>query len=110
MPQAHDRLTFEVEHVVPKKHGGPTVSKNLALACFPCNRFKGPNLSGIDPNSGEIIPLFNPRIQSWNEHFQMKDGRIEGLSAIGRATSLVMRMNDPMRVALRQLVITLGDW
>jgi hypothetical protein len=36
---------------LPRKHGGPTILENLSLACFPCNRFKGPNLSGIDPES-----------------------------------------------------------
>jgi hypothetical protein len=40
----------------------------LALACCYCNRYKGPDLSGIDPNSGEVVPLFHPRRQQWDEH------------------------------------------
>jgi hypothetical protein len=110
MPQAHDRLTFEVEHVVPRKHSGPTVIDNLALACFPCNRFKGPNLSGIDPESNEVVSLFDPRRDRWQDHFEIVGAIIRGVTSRGRATVVVLRVNEPMRVALRQLVMDLGEW
>jgi hypothetical protein len=110
MPQAHDGLTFEVEHVRPRKHGGLTVAENLSLACFPCNRFKGPNLAGIDPDTGDVIPLFNPRIDRWNEHFTFDRALIHGITPKGRATVIVLRMNEPMRAALRQIVMELGEW
>ncbi|HSS19497.1 MAG TPA: hypothetical protein VLL54_05435 [Pyrinomonadaceae bacterium] len=45
------------------------VSDNLALACIDCNLHKGPNLTGIDPNTGVITPLFHPRRDAWVEHF-----------------------------------------
>jgi len=53
---------------------------------------KGPNLSA----------LFHPRIDSWPEHFRIQDGRIEGVSQVGRATVAVLELNDPRRVELRQ--------
>jgi hypothetical protein len=109
LPQPFDRPRFEVEHVVPEKHQGPTSAENLALACFFCNRYKGPNLSGIDPESGSIIALFHPRRDRWGEHFRWDEAVLRGLTPCGRATIAVMRINDPPRIALRSLLIASGD-
>src|SRR5713226_861842 len=43
MPQEHDDTPFEIDHVIAKKHEGPTAGKNLSLSCFHCNSFKGLN-------------------------------------------------------------------
>jgi len=51
--------------VVPRQHGGTDDPGNLALACHRCNLRKGPNLTGIDPITGEIVPLFDPRRDRW---------------------------------------------
>lgn len=45
---------FQVEHIRAKQHHGDDSPANLALACPRCNLFKGPNLSAIDPDSGEV--------------------------------------------------------
>ncbi|MGE0683500.1 MAG: HNH endonuclease [Candidatus Binatia bacterium] len=29
---------------MPRRHGGETHERNLALACLRCNRYKGPNV------------------------------------------------------------------
>jgi hypothetical protein len=55
---------FHLEHIIAKQHGGETKADNLAWACHRCNRHKGPNLSGIDPETQEIVQLFNPRCTS----------------------------------------------
>jgi hypothetical protein len=73
--------------VVALKHGGRTVKENLALACVICNGNKGSDLATIDPLSSEIVPLFNPRTQSWGDHFELSGAQIIGRTAIGRATS-----------------------
>src|SRR5215203_242553 len=39
----------EPDHLIALKHGGETVSANLALACFDCNRFKGSDIASLDP-------------------------------------------------------------
>jgi hypothetical protein len=62
--------TFQVEHIIPRKHGGADDPDNLALACDRCNLSKGTNLAGIDPETGELTALFNPRTLSWDEHFR----------------------------------------
>jgi 5-methylcytosine-specific restriction endonuclease McrA len=77
-------FTHEIDHIYAEKHGGTTTEDNLCLACAECNRYKGSDLSSIDPESGEIEPLFHPRRDRWQEHFQLRDfGRIEPLTARG---------------------------
>lgn len=66
-PEAWAALPFHLDHIIAQQHGGHTTFDNLALACCFCNRYKGPNVSGIDPDSGEIVPLFHPRQQAWDE-------------------------------------------
>ena len=62
--------TLQLEHIVPKKHGGTDNLNNLALACIDCNLHQGSNLTGYDPETGEITELFNPRTQRWTDHFR----------------------------------------
>ena len=64
-PQAFSFLPFEIEHIIAEKHGGATTADNLALACSYCNRFKGTDLGSLAPETKRLVPLFNPRIQSW---------------------------------------------
>ncbi len=54
-------LPFQIDHIIAEKHGGETVEENLALACPHCNRFKGPNIAGVDPDTGETVRLFRKR-------------------------------------------------
>jgi 5-methylcytosine-specific restriction endonuclease McrA len=77
LPEEADAISFEVDHIIAEQHGGLTDLGNLAYACFECNRKKGPNLTSIDPQTNEITILFNPRLQQWNDHFQLhKDGTL----------------------------------
>lgn len=100
--QQDSELTHHIEHVVAKQHGGTDDPNNLALSCHRCNLHKGPNLTGIDPQTGQLAPLFHPRLDQWTEHFVFRGVRIEGISATGRATGQVLAMNDPRRLELRQ--------
>ena len=95
-------LRHHLEHIVAKQHGGLDNAQNLALACHRCNLQKGPNLTGIDPLTGEITQLFHPRRARWEDHFAFRGVRIEGLSAIGRVTVQVLALNDARRLALRR--------
>jgi hypothetical protein len=98
----------EPDHLIARQHGGDTVSANLALACFDCNRFKGPNIASLDPLTGKLAPLFNPRIQTWSEHFKLNGGRIVPLTPIGRATEKMLRLNLSSRVEVRERWTALG--
>jgi hypothetical protein len=93
-------VTFHVEHVIAKQHGGSDDLDNLCLSCHWCNLFKGPNLSTMV--DGELKRLFHPRTDRWADHFAMEEGEIRGLSAIGNATVSLLNMNDPDRVELRR--------
>lgn len=92
---------LHVEHITPIKHGGGDELDNLALACIDCNLHKGANLTGIDPDTREITPLFNPRRQVWSEHFKWQGVQITGLSDCGRTTVVVMNMNSEDQLGLR---------
>lgn len=93
-------VTFHVEHIVAKQHGGSDDESNLCLACHWCNFFKGPNLAThVD---GQLVPLFHPRQQQWNEHFAVEEDRIVGLTPIGRGTVELLNMNDEDRREFRQ--------
>lgn len=83
--------------------GGQTSLENVCRACRPCNEFKGSATSAVDPLTGEPAPIFNPRTQEWREHFTWSAdrARVEGLSAVGRATIVALRMNRPAIVAAR---------
>jgi hypothetical protein len=108
MPEPYDRPAFEIEHVIARQHGGRTVSGNLALACFTCNKRKGPNLSGIDPVTRRITRLFHPRRHRWEWHFRWDGPTLVGQTPIGRATIAVLGVNQPLRVRLREELIEEG--
>jgi 5-methylcytosine-specific restriction endonuclease McrA len=100
--QNHSPLaTLHVEHIVPRKHGGASDPDNLALACIDCNLHKGPNLAGIDPATGLVTILFNPRLDRWDDHFQWSGIVIVGKTAIGRTTINVLCMNSDDHLELR---------
>lgn len=105
LPQAAALHRHEPDHIVPLQHGGVTDLTNLALACLRCNRHKGPNIGSFDPLTGQLVPLFHPRLQVWDQHFQIVDGEIIPLTAEGRVTARVLRFNDPDRLTERRRLI-----
>jgi len=64
LPESVSPVSFHVEHIRARQHGGDDQLDNLALACDRCNLYKGPNLTGIDPECNEVVPLFHPREQA----------------------------------------------
>lgn len=96
-------LRFWLEHVIPRQHGGSDGLENLALSCPWCNRRKGTNLSAIDPETRQVVLLFNPRTQSWGDHFRFDGLVIVGLTATGRATAELLALNDERRLHIRAL-------
>jgi hypothetical protein len=104
LPQgATPYMPFHVEHIVARQHvdAGQDDPSGLAFACDRCNAFKGPNLSSIDPATGDKVDVFNPRTDAWPDHFAISNGMIVGLTPIGRATVRLLNMNHFRRVELR---------
>jgi hypothetical protein len=110
IPQSALPLPFQIDHIIAEQHEGETVLDNLALACPHCNRCKGPNIGGFDPDSGELVRLFHPRADVWAEHFEFEGARIAGRTAIGSATVQVLAMNAPDLLLLRLELIKEGIW
>lgn len=102
LSQFGQEATFHVDHVVPRAAGGPTSINNLALACVSCSLRKWAKQSAVDPDTGQEVPLFNPRVQTWVEHFRWEGERVVPLTTSGRATVAALAMNRPLIVAIRQ--------
>ena len=101
-PQSASELPFHLDHIIAEKHGGATISANLAWACFSCNLRKGPNIAGLDPDTGELTRLFHPRTDRWAEHFEWDGVRLRGKTPVGRTTVTVLAPNDADSIAVRQ--------
>ncbi len=108
LPQAALDLAFHVDHVIARQHRGESLPENLCVACDRCNLKKGPNLSSIDPLTGDLVPLFNPRTDQWTQHFRRTQAEIFGQTSIGRATADLLEFNSPRRRELRQRLIEEG--
>jgi hypothetical protein len=108
IPESLTLATHWVDHVVAEKHGGLTEESNLALSCVLCNQHKGSDLTSIDPQSGQITPLFHPRRDRWLDHFCLVEGRIEPLTPTGRVTVRLLQWNLPERIEERALLLRLG--
>lgn len=108
LPSQASTIPFEIDHIIAKKHGGQSDIGNLALSCFYCNSAKGPNIAGIDGESGSIVPLFHPRMDRWRDHFESRRNRILGLTPSGRATIAVLEMNTDEMLLLRSALILEG--
>lgn len=101
LSQLGQAATFHIDHVVPLAAGGPTTEDNLALACVACSLYKGARQEIEDPETGASIKIFNPCQQSWSEHFRWEGVRVVGLTATGRATVGVLKMNRQILLAIR---------
>jgi len=84
--------------------------ENLCASCYRCNEFKWMKTHGIDPVTGKLTLLFNPRIQNWYEHFEWINGgtHIAGLTPFGRVTVLTLHLNNELVVESRGLWMSWG--
>lgn len=110
MPQSATVLPHEADHIRSQKHAGLSTLDNLCWACAWCNSFKGTDIAAHPPGSDDIVPLFNPRTDVWNEHFLWEGAILRGTTPIGAATIELLRINQSQRIAHRKLLIQLGEW
>jgi hypothetical protein len=108
LPEAESDLPFAIDHIIAKQHKGRASDGNLALSCPFSNLHKGPNVAGIDPETGKFTSLFNPRRDRWADHFRWDGITILGISAVGRTTVLVLAMNDSRQIAARRAMLASG--
>jgi len=105
VPEGVTLIGHELDHIIAVKHGGHAVSENLALCCTLCNKRKGSDIASIDPETGAMEVLFHPRRDSWQEHFEVRDGLISGRTAVGRATVRLLQLNRLERVKERLFLL-----
>jgi len=103
-------VPLTLEHILPKSSGGQSVKENLWLSCRLCNEAKGVLTEAVDPKSGVLVTLFNPRTQAWADHFTWtEDGTIIlGRSPTGRATVEALSLNSDLRVRARAIWVEAG--
>jgi hypothetical protein len=108
--EANSGMPMTIDHIQPTSKGGLNTIENLCLACRTCNEYKSGTTEAIDPLTNQLTSLFNPRQQSWQEHFQWSNdaSHVEGLTAIGRATVITLRMNNAVIVATRKRWFSIG--
>lgn len=107
-PDAFAELPFHLDHIIARQHGGKTVPENLAWTCCYCNRYKGPNLSSVDPLTKETVDLFHPRRAMWPDHFDWRAAELVAKTASGRATIELLRINRSDAVAVRAMLMKAG--
>ncbi len=110
-PEDFSNSTFEVEHIHPLSKSGETVSKNLAFACSSCNKYKPTKTEAFDTESQTITGFYNPRKDVWREHFMWSEDFMEiiGITAKGRVTVKVLRLNRQRVMNLRRILILVNE-
>jgi hypothetical protein len=109
LPDKHSALPYEVDHIRAKKHRGRTTLDNTCWACAYCNSAKGPDAASFDPESDQLVRLFNPRTDKWAEHFVWDGPMLIGRTAIARATIALLGINREERFAHRQMLMAAGE-
>jgi hypothetical protein len=109
-PQVVTGATFHIEHIGPSARGGQDDLSNYALCCSTCNGHKADFVTGIDPESGRKIALFNPRRDRWGRYFRFAPAslRVIGITSKGRATVARLLMNEPKQIEARSLWVEIG--
>lgn len=109
-PERFCTAYYDADHITPLSAGGKDAFENFANACGGCNNNKSNTTHAIDPLSGQIVPLYNPRAHLWAEHFCWNDTYLLmlGISPIGRATIKKLKLNREEVVNLRTLLLTVG--
>jgi hypothetical protein len=109
----HEDDTFfgcQVDHIISEKHGGPTEVHNLALACTFCNRYKGSDIGSIIWETNTFVRFYNPRTDTWADHFEHDGIIIKPRTNIGEVTARILAFNHPDRLLERQTLQAIGRY
>ena len=58
--------------------------------------------------NGELTRLFNPRLDSWADHFEWDSARLVGRTSVGRTTVEVLQMNHEEAIEDRNSLLQRG--
>ncbi len=109
-PQCINDGVLHLDHIIPPQLSATHTADNRALACQHCNLRKRDKIEGVDPLTHQMVPLFNPRRQRWEEHFclERSTGKITPLTSTGRVTVQALCLNHPNMVRVRIILIEMG--
>ncbi len=109
-PVAFSPDPFAADHVIPRIKGGGDNLDNLAFSCHGCNGHKFAAVAASDPVTYLVVPLYHPRQDVWNEHFEWSADftQIVGITPIGRATINRLQLNRSNVVNLLKALIAFG--
>lgn len=110
-PEVIFNVPFEVDHIIPLSKNGEDDLSNLALSCRSCNLWKSNITHAVDPETNLNTPLFNPRTNNWNEHFEAKTSppyQLKAKTSTARATINQLKLNKPTQLVARSQWILLG--
>jgi hypothetical protein len=67
-------------------------------------------VAGIDPDGStiDVVRLFRPREDNWDDHFEWNGPLLKGKTPVGRVTIEVLAINLAYRVAMRKTLIEEG--
>lgn len=102
---------YTIEHIISLAKGGTDEIENLAIACFGCNLYKQDKITAFDPSTEAEVSLYNPRTDNWKTHFSWNESFTEviGLTPIGRATVIRLKLNRIGLVNIRKLLVLYGE-
>ena len=109
-PEKYNPDPFPSDHIIPESKGGTDDLINRALACWGCNGLKSDCTEAIDPVTGKLAPLYNPRQDVWADHFRWEESftLLIGISPTGRATVSKLELNRENVVNVRTLLHKFG--
>ena len=102
MHQSLQGATFHLEHVIPLSCSGHSQLGSLSWACPNCNLHKANCIDVIDPDTGNRVPVFNPCLDDWDDHFGWDGYRVIGQTPLGRAIVAALEFNHLRRIRIRQ--------
>jgi hypothetical protein len=108
LAQKGQEATFHIDHIKPVASGGETIGENLALACVSYSLRKGAKEKVVDSETKQEVSIFHPRFDDWNKHFEWNGVLLKGLTAKGRATIELLKLNRRVILAIREEEILLG--
>ncbi|VAW42835.1 hypothetical protein MNBD_CHLOROFLEXI01-4554 [hydrothermal vent metagenome] len=100
----------QIDHIISEKHDGATHADNLANACTFCNRHKGSDVGSVILPTNEFVRFFNPRTDSWLDHFELESIEIKPLTNIGKVTARILGFNSFERLLERQALQMIGRY
>ena len=106
---SHD--SFSVEHIIPITLNGTDELSNLAWSCLSCNNIKYTSTTAVDVETGQVVSLFHPRLDSWDDHFEWSEDStlMIGKTPVGRATISRLQLNRYGVVNYRRVLVFAGE-